>query len=262
MKRCSKCKQTKPLSEFYKDKSRKDGYSWACKECIKARSKCWREVNPEKHKANNKAYYRENKELIKARTKAWYKENKDKVPARAKAYRKKNIKTLKVKRKAYYHANREEAIIKSNTWAKNNRDKVNATQRVWKRKNREKLKARHNHRMKTDIQYKLIYNIRKRVNRAINGDYKAGSVVRDLGCSKEYLEKYLESKFTEGMTWDNYGEWHIDHIKPLCSFDLTKREEFLEAVHYTNLQPLWEGDNLRKGGRCEVPTVQNGTGVQ
>jgi len=59
----------------------------------------------------------------------------------------------------------------------------------------------------------------------------------------------LKSNFKPGMSWDNYGEWHIDHIKPLILFDLTKRSQMLKAVHYTNLQPLWANENISKGVR-------------
>jgi hypothetical protein len=68
---------------------------------------------------------------------------------------------------------------------------------------------------------------------------KAGSAVRDLGCTIPELMVYLEARFQEGMSWENYGAWHLDHIKPLVLFDLTDREQFLQAAHYTNLQPLW-----------------------
>jgi hypothetical protein len=63
------------------------------------------------------------------------------------------------------------------------------------------------------------------------------------------LRARLEVKFQQGMSWDNYGQWHIDHIKPLAKFDLTDRTQFLAACHYTNLQPLWAEDNLSKGAR-------------
>ncbi len=78
---------------------------------------------------------------------------------------------------------------------------------------------------------------------------KVGSAVRDLGCSVDKLKKHLESRFRFGMTWENYGMWHIDHIRPLASFDLTDRVQFLQACHYTNLQPLWAPENLGKGAR-------------
>ena len=68
-----------------------------------------------------------------------------------------------------------------------------------------------------------------------------------LGCTYEQLLDHLSSQFTEGMTWDNYGEWHIDHIRPCASFDLLDTEQQRQCFHYTNLQPLWALDNLRKG---------------
>ena len=71
------------------------------------------------------------------------------------------------------------------------------------------------------------------------------------------LKQYLEKQFTKGMSWDNYGNpngdhtscWHIDHIKPCASFDLTQEDQQKECFHYTNLQPLWAIDNLKKGGK-------------
>jgi len=95
--------------------------------------------------------------------------------------------------------------------------------------------------------YRLSNRLRIRLWEAIRGRTKAGSAVRDLGCSIVELRARLESQFQPGMTWDNYGEWHIDHIRPLSSFDLTDREQLLQAVHFSNLQPLWATDNLKKG---------------
>jgi len=91
--------------------------------------------------------------------------------------------------------------------------------------------------------------LRLRLYHALNHNFKSGSAVRDLGCSISGLKLHLESKFQPDMTWDNYGEWHIDHIKPLSKFDLTDRDQLLEACHYTNLQPLWAEENLKKGNR-------------
>ncbi len=101
----------------------------------------------------------------------------------------------------------------------------------------------------TDPGFRICKNLRSRVGDAIRNGQKAGSAVRDLGCTVEELKKHLESRFRPGMTWENWSPtgWHIDHIKPLASFDLTDRAQFLQACCYTNLQPLWAEDNLKKG---------------
>jgi hypothetical protein len=112
-----------------------------------------------------------------------------------------------------------------------------------------KRKKRQAERVSTDVQFKLAKNLRSRMGTAIKRVFKAGSAVRDCGCSMEFLRNYLEAKFLPGMAWENWGVkgWHIDHIIPLDAFDLTNREQFLTACHYTNLQPLWWQENLSKG---------------
>jgi hypothetical protein len=70
-----------------------------------------------------------------------------------------------------------------------------------------------------------------------------------IGCDVPFLLKYLESKFSNGMTWNNYGKWHVDHIKPCNSFDLQDIIQQKKCFHYTNLQPLWAYDNLSKGDK-------------
>lgn len=73
-----------------------------------------------------------------------------------------------------------------------------------------------------------------------------------LGCTYEQLLEHLSSQFADGMNWDNYGEWHIDHIRPCASFDLLDPEQQRQCFHYTNLQPLWATDNLRKGASYDI----------
>lgn len=91
-------------------------------------------------------------------------------------------------------------------------------------------------------------NLRSRLNKAIKHEWKTGSAISDLGCSIDELRIHLESRFQPGMTWDNYGRtgWHIDHIKPLCKFNLQDEVQFKEACNYINLQPMWVKDNLEK----------------
>ena len=109
----------------------------------------------------------------------------------------------------------------------------------------------HRHLRQTNMQFRIKDNLRRRINSAIKNNRKAASAVRDLGCSIHKFVLYIETQFEDGMSWENWGihGWHLDHIVPLASFDLTNREQFLDAVHYTNYQPLWAFDNLSKGDR-------------
>jgi hypothetical protein len=83
------------------------------------------------------------------------------------------------------------------------------------------------------------------------GYSKKSKTFETLGCSYEDFKQHLERQFTKGMTWDNHGQWHIDHVVPLSKFDLTDRSQFLKACHYTNLQPLWAIDNIRKSNKIQ-----------
>lgn len=74
-----------------------------------------------------------------------------------------------------------------------------------------------------------------------------------VGCSLEEFKQYIAAQFDEEMSWDNYGEWHIDHIKPLSSFDLLDEDQVKECFHYSNTQPLWGPDNMAKGMRLKWP---------
>lgn len=104
-------------------------------------------------------------------------------------------------------------------------------------------------RTKEDPVYKLSKRIRTRLRNALKNNTKNGSAVRDLGCSLDYFKEYIESKFQLGMSWENHGKWHLDHIVPLIVFDLTERSQALKACHYTNYQPLWASDNLIKSAK-------------
>lgn len=102
---------------------------------------------------------------------------------------------------------------------------------------------------KTNLTYKLQMNLRSRVRKVANYAQRAGSTIELLGCSYQELRRHLESKFDERMSWENYGEWHIDHIRPCASFDLLDVEQQRLCFHYSNLQPLWAEDNYTKGSK-------------
>ena len=228
-----------------KIKARKKAY----REANKDKAKAYREANQDKIKAKDKAWRVANPDKTKAQHKAYYEANIDKIKAKAKAYYEANIDKTKAQHKAYYEAN----IDKKKAYREANIDKTKAQHKAYRAANRDKIKDRQNNRIKTNIQYKLSRRLRSRLYHALQGNQKTGSAVRDLGCSIDELRLYLESKFQSGMSWDNWSfeGWHIDHIKPLASFDLTDRKQLLLACHYTNLQPLWAFDNLSKGDRTQ-----------
>lgn len=145
---------------------------------------------------------------------------------------------------AYYWRNRDKIREK-----RRQSETLKKYRKEYSAKNRERLNKNKNERYKNDIEFRIKETLRTRLSKALVRNTKTGSAVKDLGCSIKDLKTHLESKFTEGMSWDNYGEWHIDHVKPLANFNLTSELDIKEVCHYTNLQPLWAKDNISKGAK-------------
>jgi len=124
------------------------------------------------------------------------------------------------------------------------------------KKNTEKIRSYFRDYTKTrkvrDVNFKLAINLRARVNTAIRDNIKAGHTLELLGCTIDELKRHLESKFSTDMSWDNYGQWHVDHIVPCSAFDLSDPVEQKQCFHYTNLQPLWAEDNMKKHDKWVV----------
>ena len=116
---------------------------------------------------------------------------------------------------------------------------------------KEYYKEYHANRSRNDMSFRITGSLRARVRSAIinQGGEKSIKTMRLVGCSVSELRNYLEKQFTQGMTWENYGDWHIDHIKPCASFNLEKEQDQLKCFNFKNLQPLWSEDNLRKGSK-------------
>ena len=143
-------------------------------------------------------------------------------------------------------ANKEKEIAYVKNWQKNHREKMRATQKKYYLANKSKIRIYKRERVNNNIQTRLAANLRCRLYLAIKNKQKVGSAVKDLGCTISDLKTYLEKRFKQGMNWYNHKEWHIDHIVPLSLFNLVNREQFLIANHYTNLQPMWKIDNIKK----------------
>jgi hypothetical protein len=225
-KRCSKCDITKPLEQFPNDPKCSGGKRGACKEC---RLIQW---VPEENEILTCSTCGDEKVYT------LFSKKGNQKPYECKAC--KNTRDLNKRnsdRDAYNKKQRED-------WAKNN-EKRNAA----RRKNLQR-------RRDEDSQYRMKMALHVRLYDAVkrNKGVKSAKTLELLGCTVEQLQTFLEAEFTDGMTWENYGEWHIDHIRPCASFNLADPEEQKKCFHWTNLQPLWALDNIRKGDKWEEPT--------
>jgi len=237
LKTCSRCGQTKPIDEFNRHKGRKDGRSECCKVCKRILDAEYRKRNPDKNKidyarriSENPSYwaeyYAENRERELARVKKWSLENKDTV-------RKYNAEWY-AKCGKDYHAR----------WRGDNPEKM-----------REKSSKAYQKRSKS-TKFRLENSVKAGIHRTISSKSKRGRrSFHLLGYTAEELMRHLETRFKDGMSWENYGDWHIDHIIPLSAFNYETPDDFdfRRAWSLSNLQPLWAEDNLSKRAKLAAP---------
>ena len=235
IKKCSSCEVEKPLTAeyFYRNSSTATGFAAYCKECQAER---------------DKKYFQKNKEAISRQRKECRQKNKEAINARQREHYKKNLARYKEYYKERYEKNKEAARRYNREYYQKNK------QAVIKR-----IIEHQANRYKEDPTFRLQKNMRRGLGGCLSGQTKNSRTFDYVGLTPEELMAYLEAKFTDGMTRDNYGKWHVDHIRPLSSFDFYKHElgskEFEDllhqAWHHTNLQPLWAKDNIIKGARWD-----------
>lgn len=133
-------------------------------------------------------------------------------------------------------------------WAQDNQLLIQALATHEKRHKQKTMTAYIRKRLRSDPAYKTLMLLRARSKAALKavGAKKAGKTVALLGCSIAEFRQHLQSQFQPGMTWENQGEWELDHIKPCAAHDLTSPQQQAECFHYTNLQPLWRAENRSK----------------
>jgi len=219
-KKCSTCGEEKPLDEYYKDKSRKDGLAGRCKLC-------------------KKQYYQENKERILEQKKQYNQENKERLAEYQKQYRQENKERIAERDKQRYQKNKERRLEQMGQYYQENKERIIEQTGRWARE-----------KYNTDPMFRLRHNIASliRLSLSNNGYSKNSRTYKILGCSYDEFVKHIKSQFVEGMTWENYGRygWELDHIIPVSS--AMNEEEIYLLNHYTNFQPLWVEDNRSKGG--------------
>lgn len=217
---CTKCHIEKELSFFNKKRNK---LTSQCKQCLSD---------------GQKIYRAKNIELAKQRCRNFHEKNKEKSNLNRRIYHEKNKEKSNLKRKAYYEKNKEKTLILLAAYYKKNKATIIKRVVEYTREKRS-----------TDYVFYLKSKIRRLVALAIsnNGYTKKSRTHEILGCDYEAFVKHIESQFKDGMSWDNRNEWHIDHIIPLAS--AKTEDDVIRLNHYTNLQPLWAIDNLKKGAK-------------
>ncbi len=210
-KRCPYCTNPKLLSEFSKNTCAIDGLQSICKE-------------------HNKEHYEKNKKIILKKAKEYYLHNREKI----------------LKNTNQYYLDNKEKILK---YQDDNKVKIAIRRKKYADENRKKINFYQRNKKQTNINFKISSNLRNRIYNALKRNEKSLPTMFLIGCEIDYFMYHIQEQFTDGMSWDNYGDWHMDHIKSCSKFDLSDTKQQLECFNYTNLQPLWAEDNLSKGNK-------------
>jgi hypothetical protein len=221
--------------------SNKRTIKYCSDKCLKQKKLAyWREFyqkNKEYKKSEARRRLKEDGDKIRSRRRELYKidNTRHKKTAR-KSYLKRRDKVIE-KQKIYYRKNADEILLKHKKWASKNRDRINE----WTENYRSTPEG------------KIAHSLRNRIRLAIKGQgaKKDKTSLKLVGCTLKFLKNHIEKKFKPGMTWENYGllTWHLDHIKPVSKFNLLDPEEQKRCFHYTNLQPLWAKENIKKSNK-------------
>ena len=163
-----------------------------------------------------------------------------------------NYEKIKERKKAYYLSNKEEIEKKQKEYRLKNSDKILDQKKEYYQNNKESRNVYQKNRRLNDPLYKLRSSIASLILISIKkiGYSKNSKTYEILGCTFEEFKSHLESQFTEGMTWENQGKWHMDHIYPVSL--AIDEDHLIRLNHYTNFQPLWAIDNLKKGNKIIV----------
>lgn len=218
---CTKCGVEKEFEAFHKKAKGRVGRVGQCKACIAAYGKLYRVKFRDVKSQSDKNYREKNKEALKIKQKEYALKNRERICDRAKKWQRDNPEAFKARR---------------NKWTAENKDRVNDYKKQWMREKRE-----------TDPCFYLTQIVMAQVNKALfaRGGNKPKRTSEYIGCDWDALLIHIERQFTDGMSWDNRGEWHVDHIIPLATANTV--EDVIPLLHFTNLRPLWAKDNLEKG---------------
>jgi hypothetical protein len=157
----------------------------------------------------------------------------------------------KARRKELYQLNRDKMLLEKSKYTKTHKSEKAIYDKEYRQANKEKMRYHKQvweAKNKDNPIFKIKRNLRRRIHHVVKDNYKSAHTFDLIGCSPEEFKLHIESQFTEGMSWDNYGQygWHIDHIIPCYKFDLSCPEQQKQCFHFTNQRPLWAKDNLSR----------------
>jgi hypothetical protein len=246
-KTCKHCGITKIHKSFYRRGKYLSPY---CKDCEKQKAKDRRLKDPSLTKQKDRENYQRNREKNCAKAKEYRAKNKERISQRERERYQANKERLQAEARQRYYENKEKILAQKKKHRQENNEEVNKKQREYQKgevyKNcRNKWR---NKQRKENPLFQLKENMRCRVWQYLKNG-KSKSTEKLIGCTWEELKSHIESLWLDNMTWDNYGDWHIDHIMPLASAN--SLSEIEKLCHYSNLQPLWASDNLSKGAKTE-----------
>jgi hypothetical protein len=248
---CTGCKIVKPHVEFGKLATVRSGRRSRCKQCERDAASARYHANAEEMKAKWRAAYAANPEHHRTRAKEWHRANLERSKAKARAWKATNPDRVAEYNASHYAENREYHRSRRDQWAKDNRQRLRDYMRGWYATNPGKH-SEYSNRRREDPRVRIENAIRCRIWYGIvRGSKRGRGTMQLLGYSTDELKLHLERQFLKGMSWDNFGEWHIDHILPLSSFSYTTPDEpdFKRAWALTNLRPIWAKENLEKGAK-------------
>lgn len=195
--------------------------------------------DPDKAKAYKHQWYLDNRERLKPRKRAWATANREKNNQWSRDWRSKNPERSRALKAKWRNKCRRSYRASALKYYYKNRPEIRRKQMAYERR-----------RYRTDATYRLIFSLRTRIRQVLKGRVKSATSMKLLGCSPEDFWIYLESKFETGMTRENYGSiWHVDHIMPCAIFDFSRSEHQRRCFHFSNLQPMFGRDNIRKGAK-------------
>ena len=232
----------KDICEFHKHKYSNDGYRCHCKECRKKETKDKYLKNPELYKEKSQKYRKNNPDKIKEGLKKYRIKNLEKLNERKRLWSKSE--SGKKSKKKYYERNSETLKKKVKEYRQKNPD-IDSKKRKTEKYKKWMTLYKKKHREKNPHYYlwrSVLRNTLKRI-----GTKKEGKTIELLGYSAQKLKEHIEKQFVDSMSWDNCGEWHIDHITPVSSFDKSEKLSIINSLD--NLQPLWAKDNLKKSNK-------------